>query len=83
MNWAEQQLGLVMSRAISNQIIRAHKQVKTKPIQAGSNPNLGSLLKDGARYLATDRTMISIQNVGGHAELVSATHSHSSAVPQV
>ena len=83
LNWAEQQLGLVMSRAISNQIVRAHKQVKTRPSKAGSNPNLGSLLKDGAQYLATDRTMISILNVGGHAEQCSATPSHSSAVPQV
>ena len=51
--WAEQQLGLVMSRAISNQILRAHKRVKAKPNKAGSTSKLGSLLRDGARYLAT------------------------------
>ena len=52
----------VMSRAISNQILRAHKQVKIKPIKADSNPKLGSLIWDGACYLATDRTIIPIPN---------------------
>ena len=81
--WAEQQLGLVMSRAISNQIIRAHKQVKAQPLKAGSTPKLGSLLRDGAQYLATDRTVISIQNVGGTTEPDSVIPSHNSAVPLV
>ena len=72
MTWFEQQLGLVMSKAISNQIIRAHKQVKTQPIKAASSPKLGSLLRDGAKYLATDRTIVTIPNVGGTTEYSSA-----------
>ena len=83
MTWFEQQLGLVMSKAISNQIIRAHKQVKTQPIKAASSPKLGSLLRDGAKYLATDRTIVTIPNVGGTTECSSAIPSNSSAVPSV
>ena len=75
MTWAEQQLGLVMSRAIANQIVRTHKQIKAQPSKADSCPKLGSLLRDGARYLATDRTMVTIQNVGGNTDLASANQS--------
>ena len=83
MTWAEQQLGLVMSRAIANQIVRTHKQIKAQPSKADSCPKLGSLLRDGARYLATDRTMVTIQNVGGNTDLASANQSDTSAVPLV
>ena len=81
--WAEQQLGLVMSRATSNQILRAHKRVKAKPNDAGPTSKLGSLLRDGAQYLATDRTIISIQNTDGMTNPVSSPLTHSSIIPSV
>ena len=80
--WAEQQLGLVMSsRAISNQILRAHKRVEAKSINAGSNPNIAP--SPSQHYLATDRTLISITNTNGNVEPVLTTLTYSAAVPLI
>ena len=82
--WAKQQLGLVMSIVISNQILCArNKRAVVKSNKAGYNPKLGSLLRNGARYLATERTVILIPNIGGNAELDLATHSINWTVPSV
>ena len=51
-----QQLGLITSTALSNQILRAHKKVKSRPPKDNERTKFGSLLLDDANYLATDTT---------------------------
>ena len=80
--WAEQQLGLVMSRAISNQILRAHKRVKVKPNKAGSIPKLGEFSPPGWGSLPSHRSHHYFENTGGNVELLT-TLSNSSAVPSI
>ena len=54
--YATQQLGLITSTALSNQILRAHKKVKSRPPKDNERTKFGSLLLDDANYLATDTT---------------------------
>ena len=51
-SWAEQQLGLVTTTAISNHILRATGQVNTQPASHEERAKLGPLLKDGADILS-------------------------------
>ena len=40
--YAEQKLGLIMTTAISNQILRAYKRIKTRPAGADDQIKIGS-----------------------------------------
>ena len=64
MTWAEQQLGLVTSTAISNQILRAYGKVKTKPIPPKEKNHFGSLLKDDACIFSFNPRQKRTRNVG-------------------
>jgi len=51
MTYAKQQLGLIASTAVANQILRAHRKIKSRPPAPDENPKVGNLLRDGASYL--------------------------------
>ena len=53
--YAQQQLGLILTTAFSNQISRAHGKAKSRPAALSEKSQIGPLLLDDAgTYLSTD-----------------------------
>ena len=44
----KQKLGLIMTTSIANQILRAHRRIKTRPAAADDPMRIGSFLLDDA-----------------------------------